>query len=68
MNDIKIIEKELNQSFKDCVNSHWKPSIEGYYVGQKQILNLLGYDVRISNGKHTLYKKGDNNVKPKTNP
>lgn len=68
MNEIKIIEKELNQSFSDCVNSHWKPSVEGYYVGQKQILKLLGYNVTISNGKHKLYKQGDKNVRPKTNP
>jgi len=41
------------------VKSDWKASTEGYYVGEKQILKLLGFDVTINNGKHKLIKKGD---------
>ena len=57
--EIKAVEKELDISFKDCVKSNWRVSTESYYVGQKRMIELLGYEIKRNNGKHKIIKKGD---------
>lgn len=53
--DVKLVEKELDKSYKDCVKSNWQRTDEAYYVGQKHLIELLGYTIKRSNGKHKIY-------------